>query len=268
MWWKIFSIKDILDMDTKSHIKLIGNFMILIIAVPFFIMLFSTLDIYTAFNIINKSDVKIIFDVMYDYIMIISVIFIFIQVCVVRMHEQGRIDLSKEHKALDLIKEWNNAMTPEVNCAKSIVEKLNFEEARKVMDKEPIEISKSQYEIIKNIIACGMESGKSNEDDIDVAIKNENKQLSVHEVILLRTCVIKYLNTLELVLCAWLKNSVNREIIESEFEYLVQTDRTGGVVLENFRKAAGENNYPGINNFCRHVREKNIKSMSENNVKG
>lgn len=259
--WKIFSIKYIMNLDADGHVDLINKFIILVIAIPFILCIFYFFDFHAMIVTFNIDLVNKILDILYDYVMIISVVFISIQTCIARKHEQGRIDLSKEHKAFEMIKNWSDSMTPERSYAKSIVEKMNVDDANKLYDKDVLFIKGKDYKMLCIML-------KENLDKIENIPADDDVELKLHHIIFLRSHAISYLNTLEIVLCAWLKNSVDREIVEAEFEYLVASDKTGKIVLENFRRAAGINNYPGINNFCRYIKDKTVKSVQENCAKG
>ena len=74
----------------------------------------------------------------------------------------------------------------------------------------------------------------------------------------LRWEIITYLNILESVFIAYRHNVADKKIIKEQFRYLVNPTENH-FVLEEFRKASGEENYPGIRDFAKEL----LKEKSE-----
>jgi hypothetical protein len=71
----------------------------------------------------------------------------------------------------------------------------------------------------------------------------------------IRYTTIAYLNSLEIVMIAWLHGIADRDIILQEFEFLVIPGE-GSAGLETFRVAVGIATYPGINAFVHSLRNR------------
>ena len=81
------------------------------------------------------------------------------------------------------------------------------------------------------------------------------------EIVVIRTLLIKYLNTLEGIMVAWERTAVDREILEQEFTYFVlgngALDAVRAAFDESFESSISPSKqiaYPSIDKFVRAVR--------------
>ena len=92
-------------------------------------------------------------------------------------------------------------------------------------------------------------------------------ELKKSEVLKLRWEVTNYLNVVEFVLIAWEGKVVDTEVIEQEFDFLIDR-KNGKTLLEVFRMVAGdEETYPAIKAFCLNAaRKKEDKLLKRTQV--
>lgn len=198
---------------------------------------------------------------------------LFVQSCVARKHKQISIDLEKANKAIDLLYQWSKDSNADMLLARKIVDRLNDSETTKLVSGNvPINISKSDYEMLRGFLPqyrTGLTPKSSATGDEDKDAENcqyaskcpvaDSVELSMADTLWLRSWVVKYLNIMEAIMYAWKADIVDRNIIEKEFGYLVNSERDGSVVLGKYRELSGQENYPGIYSFCNEMGEKNKK---------
>lgn len=202
----------------------------------------------------------------------------YINSCITRFHEQGRIEITKMTKAIDLINKWNEALTPDVMHARSIVDKLDRYAAATLFGKEEIVVDFDDYKVFCALTKLKMR--KKNPKNkrkgkerchcphLDKCAAAKGIKLDRIETIWLRSLVLRYLNELEVIMQSWAVGAIDKKMIEDEFEYLVSSARDGSVVLKTFREAAGQENYPGINAFCEYISEKQKKKLKYKDISG
>lgn len=207
---------------------------------------------------------------------------LFVQSCVARKHKQISIDLEKANKAIDLLYQWSKDSNADMLLARKIVDRLNDSETTKLVSGNvPINISKSDYEMLRGFLPqyrTGLTPKSSATGDEDKDAENcqyaskcpvaDSVELSMADTLWLRSWVVKYLNIMEAIMYAWKADIVDRNIIEKEFGYLVNSERDGSVVLGKYRELSGQENYPGIYSFCNEMGEKNKKRIEEIKVYG
>ena len=227
-----------------------------------------------------------IYKVFFSAGIVFTLAILFVQSCVTRKHKQISIDLGKANKAIDLMYQWSKDSNAEMLLARKIVDRLNVCETQKlVIGDEPINVSKSDYEMLRgflpqNEISPNKKLYRCKDKDEEEKQKSKKCQyaskcpvadgveLTMAETLWLRSWVVKYLNIMEAIMYAWKADIVDRNIIEKEFGYLVKSERDGSVVLGKYRELSGQENYPGMYSFCNEMGEKNKKSIEEINVSG
>ncbi len=184
---------------------------------------------------------------------------------------------------------WSIEVGNEALIARHIVENISLEECRKLYNYEPVIILEKDYASLrmlfsqnaKTIKVCKKEEENECRENIqeesnrpmnpcpniNACYASKQHPLHLDESLLLRSYTIKYLNTLEVVMAAWQSGIIDRDIIEKEFEYLVTTYRDGNTVLENFRKVAGTESFPGISSFCEQMEQKQKKELKPKNIR-
>lgn len=211
----------------------------------------------------------------------LSLYVIYINSCIARFHEQGRIEYNKTVKAIELINKWNEILTPDIMHARSIVDKLDRDMSVKLFNKDDILIDIRDYKTFcaltkKDGVKERRKTYKKNKKNkknnccphMDKCDASNQIKLNMVETILLRSLVMRYLNALEVIMYAWSVGAIDSEIIEKEFEYLVSSARDGSVVLKTFREAVGQENFPGIYAFCEYISDKQKKKINPKQIRG
>lgn len=277
----MFNISELFDMKpdeaskkmNKIFMILCGICVLIIAGIGFFIDLIFP----NKFKIIIET-VKIALGCVAIFSLYIS----FINLCLARKHKQTSIEMEKKNKAIEMIYKWSLENNTEVLVARKITERLDKAEVAKLSDGyEEVTVSLKDYEMMQpflptrraNYIAKVARGDQKNcddqtkkEDSVEENHCNEcplsdRQKLTMGETLWLRSNVVKYLNVLEAIMYAWSADIVARDVIEMEFGYLVTRERNGSVVLEEFRKQEGQENYPGIYAFCTEMSKKNEKKI-------
>ncbi|HEY6874712.1 MAG TPA: hypothetical protein VI298_18485 [Geobacteraceae bacterium] len=162
---------------------------------------------------------------------------------------------SRREMAVNLLLEWSRNLKQHSSAARKLVETLNAEQSRCLLKQETFKIDKKYKDLLYASISCSSECKK------DCEFSNDEIVLKQHCISNLRWQIICYLNSLEFILSAWRHNIADREIIEEQFEYLIN-DKEGHQLVHNFRIACGgPDTYPSLENFANHIKEKrNIKN--------
>lgn len=148
---------------------------------------------------------------------------------------------SNSDTTLNVLTTWANGLTSDMTRSRKIVEKLSKEQCQFLYDCKEFKVTSDIYKEI----CVRMNTSEPRE--------NGEHTLSASEINILRDDCIKYLNLLEVVLISRTLKSVDSEIIEKQFKYLVKP-KDKDSVLQNFRiSCGGEKAYPSIENFCQKI---------------
>lgn len=157
---------------------------------------------------------------------------------------RGDHERSRREKAIELISLWALNMNKRGAAARKLVETLDKEKSKSLFNQEPLKINKKY----SGLLQAALES-KVNEPIGDNITLDELQSSE------LRWQIITFLNNLESVLSAWRHNVADKDIITEQFRYLLSTT-DGHYILEEFRVAAGGNqSYPAIQEFVKHIKE-------------
>ena len=230
----------------------------------------------TAFlEFFSNTTARGILDWVYEIAMIISLISILIMFRQFKgEHEKGR-----REKAIELLLRWNDSVTADTNRIKEFCEHLSDEQCRKLARYETFEISAKKHAQLKQLLSDNNvdkchehnqpEENKSNGTKESVAGMTDNKnkeKLTSLEIKQLRYQVVRYLNLLEIIMTAWKDNVADNAMIENEFYFLL-SETEGKTLLENMRKALGNECYPSISIFCANMKQKQQEKLSEKKEK-
>lgn len=270
------SIEDYTSYMSKSIRNIILIFLCVLVAIPFILWFFLCHDI------LNVS--LQIYQIIFSAGIVITLAMLFIQSCVTRKHKQDSIDSQKSNIAIELLYQWSKDSNAEMLLARKIVDRMNDAETKKLVDgNEPVSIAKLDYDMLKgflphdvNSLASSQNISINNEDDNIISVCEyaskcdvaNSRELTMFETLWLRSWVVKYLNIMEIIMYAWKANIVEKSVIEKEFGYLVKSERDGSVVLENYRKLAGQENYPGIYSFCSEMEQRNKIEIETVKIQG
>ena len=225
----------------------------------------------TAFlEFFSNTTARGILDWVYEIAMIISLISILIMFRQFKgEHEKGR-----REKAIELLLRWNDSITADTNRIKEFCEQLSDEQCRKLARYETFEISAKKHAELKQLLSddnvnkCHEEDQaeekktSANKESVTGITVNKNKEkLTSLEIKQLRYQVVRYLNLLEIIMTAWKDNVADNEMIENEFSFLL-SETEGKTLLENMRKALGNECYPSISIFCANMKQKQQKKLT------
>lgn len=166
-------------------------------------------------------------------------------------HQEIKADheRSRREKSVELLIEWSKNLKEEGSLARKIIECLSEQQCQEIFNQESVKVSKKHETLLKQFFKDGFSDNQG--DDPDTITINETQSSS------LRWHVINYLNTLEFTFVAWQYSIVDREIIETQFQYLFNSTNGNDEVLKHFRKAAGgAESFPAIEVFAAHVAQK------------
>lgn len=221
--------------------------------------------------ITNNNGIISLINVVISATGIISILLLFFQIKA--EHEKGR-----REKSVELLLEWSKGLKKEANESKKIVEKFTYEQCKDLFDGEEIRMNCIEYNTIVNLFS------ENSKEKIDKKVKNEedksrceleersdsekrkcNKECTTLEkryVNKLRWQIISYLNFLESILVSWQYSVVDKEIIEKQFEFLLDP-KEDKKILDKFRKVSGEEAYPAIKIFCNELEKKRKEALTK-----
>lgn len=156
---------------------------------------------------------------------------------------------SRREFAISLIQFWAANHRHESQSTRLFIETLNREQGRTLFDYKPLQVGPSSLPLL---LACLEHSfPQVTQNDVVDDAGFIKPQYAAH----IRYTVIAYLNSLEVVMIAWLHEIADKDIILKEFEFLVKPGE-GSAALETFRVAVGINAFPGINAFVHALRNR------------
>jgi len=202
-----------------------------------------------------------------DATQIVLVILTLLSLLMIVLQIKSEHEKSRREKAVDLLLQWTQTITKEMNSVKKIVEKFDGEQCRKLFIEEEFEVNCNIYDDIMEAINEKSDKKEKNdkcaECDGDDADCRKKISLGKKHIRKLRWNTISYLNLLESILVAWQYSIVDREIIEHQFSFQV-SPKDGKRVLDNFRKIAGaEDSYPAIEIFCSNLEQQRKMKLKE-----
>ena len=151
-------------------------------------------------------------------------------------HERAR-----REKAIEYILKWVEGLDRRATLARKLVEKMDFDTGLRVFNQEAFHLDEKFGPLLDGVFP-------------ELPPKNDGRYfLDPGASAELRWLIVSYLNNLEAVMIAWLHNVADRDIIASQFKFLV-SPKSGQYILKNFREAAGGlETYPGIDAFVQHL---------------
>lgn len=236
--------------------------------------------IVSGYMLVNKLNITL--ENLYYIFSIIGTIILFVSVICVYKQIKSDHERSRREKAVILLFEWSKMLNRENSLARKIIQKLDFEQCRKLYNQECFTVNPDLYKLVKDLMKINQSDCDIKKDCCGYIRKNntfnepdteETKRetggilLSEEQIQILRWNAISYLNLLESILNGWFYAIADRECIEHQFDYLLD-NQSGNNLIENFRKAAGgETAYPSIEAFVReYSNKKHQKLMKKRNI--
>lgn len=171
-----------------------------------------------------------------------------------------RLDRETKSRAVDLLLSWAQTLSKEMMLARKIGNRLDSSAADALTENKPCMIS-GDAEVLVNLL-LGLRTRSRNAGMI---------QLNDEDVIVLRTWIVKYLNTLEAIMMAWKHASADPDMLMEQFQYFF----SGGGDMETIRTAFNKKvstsslsrfAYPAIESFVAKAKQLENASQEPANV--
>ena len=157
-------------------------------------------------------------------------------------------------QTISMMREWEENVDYVQATAEKLVGRFDGEQCRKLCELRQFEVSAEYGDLIE--IATGHAV-----EDARVDRSRSVVTLSLSETARIKFLTVKYLNSLEIMLSSWHEDLVDREVLESEFQFFIDK-KTGDNGLENFRMAmGGAKAYPIIEQFAKRLEERAEESV-------
>ena len=164
---------------------------------------------------------------------------------IVKTHEQARRD-----RTIEILSNWCQSISNVNGFVEKIENLLTEEQCRALYNRLAFTVSGQPKELICDF--CKSE-GLHACDQCDHASSLEVSKMLLSKI---RWSMVSYLNSTETVALAWQEGIVQRDVIESEFDYLYNT-QTGYTLLQKLRSCTHQGNaYPAIEALCNRIKEK------------
>lgn len=151
-----------------------------------------------------------------------------------------------KEKAVDLLFRWTDMIQTGAGYAVKFANSLTYEQAVLLDSVEPFPIAPGQEEAL-DVAVLG--------DELEFATDGQGRKcVTEKQVVIIRSKLVAYTNTLEAIAHAWDANLADRDILEREFRYALGGKRK---LLETYRVAAGgERAYPKLAAFESAIRNR------------
>lgn len=168
-------------------------------------------------------------------------------------------EATRRRTTIDVMTTWCNAVQPDTSLAVKAAVNLSEKQCTDLYHNKPFDVTS---EIKSDICKFCENYNRCRSDQTPADLKCTLKDgYSVDGQILstLRWHVVAYLNALETVMTSWHMGTVDKEVIEEQFLFLLYNGK--GRALANFRNAAG--GYPYIEEFLDKIKSKPRTNQKE-----
>ena len=177
-----------------------------------------------------------------DYLDLIGAVLITVGLLLNWMQMRADHERARREKAVEYILSWARNVDRRGTLARKLVETFSFEQCKSLINQEAFEVGRPKAVLVEGIF------GEMPEE------RDGKYQLDLSKSAELRWMVVSYLNNLEAIISGWRHHVADRQIIAEQFKFLVSPSN-GHFILEEFRKAAGLDNYPAIEEFAKERKE-------------
>ncbi len=186
-----------------------------------------------------------------EAIVALGVLLVAMQVYFAKKQIKTEHEKDRRLVAIQVVKDWNCSLNVATPAARGFVQELSVDQCKLLIKRESFSVHVDCGKFLKYALS-GIKG-----DDSELVIEKDKIQLTPTQISHLLALVIEHLNSLEVALLTWMNGVADKEIIESQFKYLVSVD-SGHYVLENLRTAmVGRGNYPAICCFVKHLQKQN-----------
>lgn len=157
---------------------------------------------------------------------------------------------SRRARAIDVLADWTKQLDKSHPSARTLVESFDHEQCQKLKDRKAFYITAEKEKLLENALYGHFAEDRPKKDE-----KGERILLNENHVSHLYYLCITHLNSLEVVLQSWLNGIADKEILDSELNYLIQPSKNH-YVLERLRNVMGSKaTYPAIEVFVEHIKK-------------
>ena len=121
---------------------------------------------------------------------------------------------SRREGAVQYLLVWTNSLTRAGSSAAKLIDRVDLNTCRKIEARQEAKIEKDHSELLTACFPPDTAFQRVGEDIV----------LTVQQSAEIRALIVKYLNILESIMCAWSYSAVDEEIILSEFRFLVEPE--------------------------------------------
>ena len=200
-----------------------------------------------------------ILDIITKGVTILGTVFTASQLYLLAKQIKTNHEATRRRTTIDVMTTWCNAMQPDTSLAVKAAVNLSEKQCSDLYHNKPFEVTK---EIKTDICKFCVNYNKcySDQTALDLKCSLTNGCIVDGQILSsLRWHVVTYLNALETVMTSWHMGTVDKEVIEEQFLFLLSNGK--GRALANFRNAAG--GYPYIEEFLDKIKSKPKTNQKE-----
>jgi len=191
------------------------------------------------------------------WISALSTVGILIQIYLIISNNKKDHERSRRENAIELLLKWTEHLDARNSLARKLLEILEDTQVRSIANQSSFQIPTDPpvfkeylYSIFPN------ESNKDQKESQERTIL-----VSAEQSTQLRWLVLSYLNKLEAILCSWLYSVSDKDLLESQFQYLF-SETQGHSALQKFRMySGGADAFPAIEAFSIKIKQRNEKKV-------
>lgn len=174
------------------------------------------------------------------------------QVSLLRQQVSDDHDRSRRSEAIRAITDWTKSLDKAQPSARVLVNSFSIDQCRMLRSRESFEIDSKHLKLLEHILQGTIEESELHKLPMEGGkIRLNEKHLS--QIYFLAAA---HLNSLEVCLQHWVLHTADKDVIESEMNYLINPEKNE-YVLENFRIAlGGARAFPAIELFVQHIKNK------------
>jgi len=168
------------------------------------------------------------------------------QVYEIRMQRKTDIERRDRETTVNVLSSWLKTFERKAILARYLLSEFNKSNIKKIFNFEKASLpnEKEKREKVLDLLYA-----------IDHGLAEEVEALGEipsHVSTYLRSLMVEYLNTLEIILLAWDQRIIDENTFKEEFKYLVQGNKC---ILDDILEVVGRENFPTINKFCQKLIE-------------
>lgn len=158
---------------------------------------------------------------------------------------------------IDIMNNWNESNRDGLTfIIRKIIKDLNSAQRKNIMQYEEFEVNEELSHFIKICVCHCIKCSSNCENCTYIAKKDKNFNITKQSVIILRQCIVNYLNRVECVLSAAINNVSDFEMTKEQFYYLAEYTENYISMLSDFGVVK---NFPCTKKFIDRVNFESFK---------